>query len=98
MQSYSNTGVCLTIDGLSIRLAHRDSILLEHFMKEGLFQSKSAFIRYAIRKTINEIIFRDIRENLELDYRLKNITPRDLHKEIKQIRKKIWEEYSKDLD
>lgn len=71
--------------------------MLDHFVKEGLFQSKSDFIRYAIRKAINEMILRDIREDIALDEDLSNITPDDLQKEIKEIRKKLWEEYSENL-
>ena len=71
--------------------------MLDHFVKEGLFQSKSDFIRYEIRKAINEMILRDIREDIALDEDLSNITPDDLQKEIKEIRKKLWEEYSENL-
>jgi len=87
----------MATDVTSIRLAHRDNIVLEHFVKEGLFQSKSDFIRYAIRKTINEMILRDIRESIVLDQKLKDISPKDLQKEIKEIRKKLWEEYSENI-
>ena len=87
----------MATDVSSIRLPHRDNIVLEHFVKEGLFQSKSDFIRYAIRKTINEMILRDIRESIELDQKLKDISPEDLQKEIKEIRKKLWEEYSENI-
>ena len=87
----------MVTDVSSIRLAKRDTVMLDHFVKEGLFQSKSDFIRYAIRKAINEMILRDIREDIALDEDLANITPDDLQKEIKEIRKRLWEEYSENL-
>lgn len=87
----------MATDVTSIRLAKRDTVMLDHFVKEGLFQSKSDFIRYATRKAINEMILREIREDIVLDEDLPNITPSDLQKEIKEIRKKLWEEYSENL-
>jgi len=78
----------------SIRLTSRDTMVIDHYIKDGTFNSKSDFIRYAVRKTINEMVLRDIREKIGLDNELKNISPEKLEKEVKDIRKKLWEEYS----
>jgi len=84
-------------DVSSIRIAPRDTLWVDHFVKEGLFQSKSDFIRFAIRKAINEMILRDIKEGIAFDNTLQDIDPEDIQSEIKKIRKKLWEEYSENI-
>ena len=87
----------MSSDISSIRLPPRDTLMVDHFVKDGLFQSKSDFIRYAIRKTINEMILREIQEGIALDDSMKDITPEKLNQEIKEIRRKLWEEYSESV-
>ena len=76
----------------SIRLPSKDAAILDHFVEQGAFKSKSEFIRYAIKKTINEIILQEFHEKLK-----EPVNNKDVNKEIKKIRKELWEEYAKHI-
>ena len=79
----------------SIRLPQKDAIVIEHFVESGEFKSKSEFIRYAIKKTINEIILQEFHEKLTEPIRKKDVDK--IQKEIKEIRKKLWDEYAQHI-
>ncbi|MCK4266893.1 MAG: hypothetical protein KAX31_06400 [Thermoplasmata archaeon] len=85
----------MTTDITSIRLPTKDAVMLEHFVDKGDFKSKSEFIRYAIKKTINEMILREFHEKLSEPTDEKKI--KQIQKEIKNIRKQLWEDYAKHL-
>ena len=82
--------IYLASDITSIRLPHKDAAMIEHFVGHGTFKSKSEFIRYAVKKTINEMILREFHEKLR-----EPLDESKVQKEIKQIRKQLWEEYAK---
>ncbi len=49
----------MVTDITSIRLPQRDAVIVEHFVESGEFKSKSEFIRFAVKKTINEMILKE---------------------------------------
>ena len=82
----------MSTDITSIRLPHKDAIVIEHFVASGEFKSRSEFIRYAVKKTINEIILQEFHEKLNEPIRKKDVDK--IQREIKDIRKKLWDEYA----
>lgn len=84
-------------DVTSIRLPKKDAVLIDHLIDVGEFKSKSEFIRYAIKKTINEILLQEIQEKMASDEEISAESIDELHKEIKEIRKYLWDQYGKDL-
>ena len=85
----------MSTDVTSIRLPHKDAIVIEHFVASGEFKSKSEFIRYAIKKTINEIILQEFHEKMTEPVKKKDVDK--IQKEIKEIRKKLWDEYAQHI-
>ena len=85
----------MATDITSIRLPSKDAIMLDHFVETGEFKSKSEFIRYAIKKTINEMILREFHESMSGD--MTGTDVENIQKEIKKIRKDLWDEYAKHL-
>jgi len=85
----------MATDITSIRLPSKDAAMLEHFVEKGEFKSKSEFIRYAVKKTINEMILREFHESMSEDMTEGDIE--NVHKEIKKIRRDLWDEYAKHL-
>ena len=85
----------MSTDVTSIRLPHKDAIVIEHFVASGEFKSKSEFIRYAIKKTINEIILQEFHEKMAEPVKKKDVDK--IQKEIKEIRKKLWDEYAQHI-
>jgi Arc/MetJ-type ribon-helix-helix transcriptional regulator len=81
----------MTTDVTSIRLPHKDAAVIEHFIASGEFKSRSEFIRYAIKKTINEILLQEFHERLNEPLDKKGVAR--IQKEIKEIRKRLWDEY-----
>jgi Arc/MetJ-type ribon-helix-helix transcriptional regulator len=81
----------------SIRLPQRDAVIVEHFVETGEFKSKSEFIRFAVKKTINEMILKEFHEKLSEKQPITKKGLDDIQKEIKKIRKHLWEEYAKHI-
>ena len=94
MYSLCSTGNSMAVDVTSIRLTEKDSAQIDRFIEDGHFKSRSEFIRYAVKKTINEILLQDIQNRL----RTEEIgSVEEILGEIKDIRKKLWDEYAEDL-
>jgi len=85
----------MATDITSIRLPSKDAIMVEHFVENGEFKSKSEFIRYAIKKTINEMILREFHESMSEELTGKDVEK--IQKDIKRIRKQLWDDYAKHL-
>ena len=81
----------------SIRLPPKDSMMVDHFVEMGEFKSRSEFIRFAVKKVINEMILREFHEKLNEDKSINKKRLNKLQKEIKEIREKLWEDYAKRL-
>jgi len=84
-------------DVSSVRLPPKDTTMVEHFVKTGAFKSKSEFVRYAVKKLIDEMLLREFHEKATTG---ENIDKDDLNKllaEIRTIREKVWEDYAKNL-
>jgi len=77
-----------------VRLQAKDSALIDHFIKAGEFKNKGEFITYAIKKTINEVILREFEEKSRAAPAIAEKDVDKLLTEIKDIRKKLWEEYA----
>ena len=85
----------MSTDVTSIRLPHKDAMVIEHFVGSGEFKSKSEFIRYAIKKTMNEIILQEFHEKMTEPIKKKDMDK--IQKEIKEIRKELWDEYAQHI-
>ena len=81
----------------SIRLPQKDADIVEHFVEIGEFKSKSEFIRFAIKKTINEMILKEFHDKLRDKEPLTKKKVDRIQKEIKDIRKQLWDEYAKHI-
>lgn len=81
----------------SIRLPPKDTMMLDHFVESGEFKSRSEFIRFAVKKAINEMVLREFHEKLSEDKPMNKKKLNKLQKEIKEIRQKLWEDYAKNL-
>jgi Arc/MetJ-type ribon-helix-helix transcriptional regulator len=81
----------------SIRLPPKDSMMVEHFVESGEFKSKSEFIRFAVKKVINEMILKEFHEKLSEDKKISKKEINTLQKEIKAIRQELWEDYAEHL-
>jgi len=84
-------------DVTSIRLPKKDAVLIDHLIEVGEFRSKSEFIRYAIKKTINEILLREIQEKMMSEEKISAESIDELQREIKEIRKSLWDQYGKNI-
>jgi Arc/MetJ-type ribon-helix-helix transcriptional regulator len=87
----------LSTDITSIRLPNKDTTLIEHFIDTGEFKSRSDFVRFAVKKTLNEMLLKEIQEKM-LDtgpMTKKKVT--QIQKEIKDIRKMLWEQYAQHI-
>jgi Arc/MetJ-type ribon-helix-helix transcriptional regulator len=78
-------------DVTSIRLPKKDAVLIDHLIEVGEFKSKSEFIRYAIKKTINEILLQEIQEKMMSEEKISADSIDELQHEIKEIRKYLWD-------
>ncbi len=87
----------MATDVTSIRLPPKDAIMVDHFVEMGEFKSRSEFIRFAVKKVINEMILKEFHEKLSEDKKMSKKQLDKLQKEIKEIRKKLWEEYAEHL-
>ena len=77
-------------DITSIRLPPTDSSIINHFIDDGDFKSKSEFIRYAVKKTINEMMLQKIQLKIDSENPITRNALEDIQKEIKDIRKDLW--------
>lgn len=48
----------------SIRLPPKDATIIDHFVTTGEFKSRSEFMRYAVKKTICELVLKEFHEKL----------------------------------
>lgn len=87
----------MATDITSIRLPKKDAVLIEHLIDAGEFKSKSEFIRYAVKKTINEMMLQEIQEKIGSDEEITPEAINEIQKEIKEIRKYLWDLHAKDL-
>ena len=72
-------------------------MMVDHFVEIGEFKSRSEFIRFAVKKVINEMILREFHEKLGKDKSMNKKKLNKLQQEIKEIRQKLWEDYVKRL-
>ncbi|VVB93248.1 Uncharacterised protein [uncultured archaeon] len=77
-----------------VRLPAKDSSLIDHFIKAGEFKNKSEFITYAVKKTINDVILRELEEKSRAAPPMAEKDVDKLLTEIKDIRKRLWEGYA----
>ena len=87
----------MVTDVTSIRLPPKDAMMVDHFVESGEFKSKSEFIRFAVKKVINEMILKEFHEKLSEDKKISKKELNTLQKEIKAIRQKLWEDYAEHL-
>ena len=87
----------MSVDATSIRLPRKDSVQIEHFIDAGHFKSKSEFIRYAVKKTINEMLIQEIQERIGDKEDITEEELKDLLSDLKNARKKLWDRYDEDI-
>jgi len=84
----------MTSDTDVVRLPAKDSAIIDHFIKVGEFKNKSEFITYAVKKAINEVILREFEEKNLATLAMSEKDVDKLLTEIKDIRKKLWDQYA----
>lgn len=87
----------MATDVTTIRLPAKDLMMIEHFVKDGEFKSKSELIRYAVKKTIFEMLLKEFHEKLGSKELPDKKQIEELLDEIKTIRRKQWKTYAKRL-
>ena len=92
----------MSTEVVTARLPLNDTELINFFIKNGEFKSKSDFFRFAVKRTLAELIQKQL-DSLVLTKgtEKKEITHKELDdilKSIKQVRKEIWrKKYAKSL-
>jgi Arc/MetJ-type ribon-helix-helix transcriptional regulator len=87
----------MATDVTSIRLPKKDAALIEHLVDVGEFKSKSEFIRFAVKKTINEMLLKEIQEKMLDNEPLTGKRAKEIQKEIEEIRRLLWDQYAEHL-
>jgi len=87
----------MSTDITSIRLPNKDTTLIEHFIDTGEFKSRSEFVRYAVKKTLNEMLLKEIQEKMVETGPMTKKKVTQIQKEIKEIRKMLWEQYAQHI-
>ena len=77
-----------------IRLPAKESALIDRFIKADEFKSKSEFITYAVKKAVNEVILNNLEKQGSAALPSTNKDVDKLLTEIKDIKRKLWEEYT----
>lgn len=81
----------MTTKVVTIRLPPKDTQLIDFFIKEGEFKSRSDFLRYAAKRMIAELISK----KLDAMVVTKKVDEKELdrvHKLIKETRQELWRE------
>ena len=79
----------MTTEVVTIRLPPKDTQLIDFFIKEGEFKSRSDFLRHATKMMIAELISK----RLDAMVVTKKVDRKELdriHKLIKETRKELW--------
>ena len=87
----------MVTDVTTIRLPPKDSMIIDHFVDGGEFKSRSEFMRYAIKRTICELVLKEFHEKMGSKGKPTKKEVEELVSEIRQIRKGLWDEYAKHL-
>ncbi len=87
----------MTTEVVTARLPINDTELIDFFIKNGEFKSKSDFFRFAVKRTLAELI----QKQLDSMIVTKKIDQKELDEilgSIKKVRKEIWsKKYAKSL-
>ena len=79
------------------KFTRKDIDLMDQFIKEGYFSTRSDLVRTSVRHYLHELSLREIRKNIKP----KKLSKKDIEeelKEIKKIRKDLWKKkYAKNL-
>jgi Arc/MetJ-type ribon-helix-helix transcriptional regulator len=91
----------MSTEVVTARLPPNDTELIDFFIKNGEFKSKSDFFRFAVKRTLAELIQKQLDSLLLTKNNKKNITKKEVDEiqaEIKKIRKELWsKKYAKSI-
>lgn len=92
----------MSTEVVTARLPLNDTELIDFFIKNGEFKSKSDFFRFAVKRTLAELIQKQLDSLiLKKETNKKEITKKeldDIMTSIKKVRKEIWsKKYAKSL-
>lgn len=87
----------MTTDVTTIRLPPKDSLIIDHFVEAGEFKSRSEFMRYAIKKTICDLVLKEFHEKMGTKGKPTKKEVVDLVSELKDLRRGLWERYAKNI-
>jgi len=87
----------MTTEVTTIRLPPKDSLIIDHFVEAGEFKSRSEFMRYAIKKTICDLVLKEFHEKMGKKGNPSKKEIEELVAELKDIRSGLWERYAKNI-
>ena len=87
----------MTTEVTTIRLPPKDSVIIDQFVDAGEFKSRSDFMRFAIKKTIFELILKEFHDKVAKKGKPTKNEEERVMAELKEIRRELWKKYAKDI-
>lgn len=87
----------MTTNVTTIRLPPKDTLIIDHFVEAGEFKSRSEFMRYAIKKTICDLVLKEFHEKIGNKGKPSKKEVEALLVELRDIKSGLWDRYAKSL-
>jgi Arc/MetJ-type ribon-helix-helix transcriptional regulator len=81
----------------TIRLPPKDTLIIDQFVDAGEFKSRSEFMRFAIKRTICELVLKEIHEKIGTKGKPTKKEEEELLAQIDEIRRELWERHVKNI-
>jgi len=87
----------MATDVTTIRLPPKDTLIIDQFVDAGEFKSRSEFMRYAIKRTIFDLILKEFHEKVAKKGKPTKKEEEKVLADLKDIRRELWKKYAKDI-
>ena len=81
----------------TVRLPPKDTLIIDQFVDAGEFKSRSEFMRFAIKRTICELVLKEIHEKIGKKSKPTKKEEEELLVQIDEIRRELWDRHVKNL-
>ena len=81
----------------TVRLPPKDTLIIDQFVDAGEFKSRSEFMRFAIKRTICELVLKEIHEKIGKKGKPTKKEEDELLVQIDEIRRELWDRHVKNL-